>query len=98
VIYGPNGVDLSEFNCVVRGITRPLCVFVIFAAVTFNKIMCVCNCNCDLAFVYSLLYSLCMFLIYVSYLICHADMAQTPELLDASTDVRYRSYLAAVEG
>jgi hypothetical protein len=34
----------------------------------------------------------------VSYLICHADMAQTPELLDASTDVRHRSYLAAVEG
>jgi hypothetical protein len=23
VIYGPNGVDLSEFNCTVRGITRP---------------------------------------------------------------------------
>jgi hypothetical protein len=23
VIYGPNGVDLSEFNCAVRGITRP---------------------------------------------------------------------------
>jgi hypothetical protein len=23
VIYGPNRVDLSEFNCVVRGITRP---------------------------------------------------------------------------
>jgi hypothetical protein len=22
-IYGPNGVDLSEFNCAVRGITRP---------------------------------------------------------------------------
>jgi hypothetical protein len=22
VIYGPNGVDLSEFNCAVRGITR----------------------------------------------------------------------------
>jgi hypothetical protein len=59
--------------------------------------MCVCNCNCDLAFVYSLLYSLCMFLIYVSYLF-HADMAQTPELLDATTDVRHRSYLAVVEG
>jgi hypothetical protein len=60
--------------------------------------MCVCNCNCDLAFVYSLLYSLCMFLIYVSYLIFHTDMVQTPELLDASTDVWHRSYLAAVEG
>jgi hypothetical protein len=60
--------------------------------------MCVCNCICDLTFVYSLMYSLCMFLIYVSYLIFHVDMAQTPELLDASTDVRYRSYLAAVEG
>jgi hypothetical protein len=23
VIYGPNGVDLSESNCAVRGITRP---------------------------------------------------------------------------
>jgi hypothetical protein len=23
VIYGPNGVDLSEFNCAVREITRP---------------------------------------------------------------------------
>jgi hypothetical protein len=23
MIYGPNGVDLSEFNCAVRGITRP---------------------------------------------------------------------------
>jgi hypothetical protein len=23
-IYGPNGVDLSEFNCAVRGITKPL--------------------------------------------------------------------------
>jgi hypothetical protein len=23
VIYGPNGVNLSEFNCAVRGITRP---------------------------------------------------------------------------
>jgi hypothetical protein len=23
VIYGPNGVDLSEFDCVVRGITKP---------------------------------------------------------------------------
>jgi hypothetical protein len=22
VIYGPNGVDLSEFNCAIRGITR----------------------------------------------------------------------------
>jgi hypothetical protein len=22
VIYGPNGVDLSEFNCAVGGITR----------------------------------------------------------------------------
>jgi hypothetical protein len=61
-------------------------------------IMCVCNCNCDLAFIYSLLYSLRMFLIYVSYLIFHADMAQTPELLDANTDVRHRSYLAALEG
>jgi hypothetical protein len=60
--------------------------------------MCVCNCNCDLAFVYSLLYSLSMFLIYVSYLIFYADMAQTPELLDASTDIRHRSYVAAVEG
>jgi hypothetical protein len=37
VIYGPNGVDLSEFNCALRGITRPLRVFVIFAAVTFNR-------------------------------------------------------------
>jgi hypothetical protein len=23
MIYGPNGVDLSEFNCAVRRITRP---------------------------------------------------------------------------
>jgi hypothetical protein len=23
VIYRPNGVDLSEFNCAVRGITKP---------------------------------------------------------------------------
>jgi hypothetical protein len=23
MIYGPNGVDLSEFNCAARGITRP---------------------------------------------------------------------------
>jgi hypothetical protein len=30
--------------------------------------------------------------------IFHAEMAQTPELLDANTDVRHRSYLAAVEG
>jgi hypothetical protein len=30
--------------------------------------------------------------------IFHADMAQTPELLDANTDERHRSYLATVEG
>jgi hypothetical protein len=30
--------------------------------------------------------------------IFHADMAQTPELLDANTDERHMSYLAAVEG
>jgi hypothetical protein len=34
----------------------------------------------------------------VSYLIYHADMVQIPKLLDASTDVWHRSYLAAVEG
>jgi hypothetical protein len=30
--------------------------------------------------------------------IFHADMAQTSKLLDANTDERHRSYLAAVEG
>jgi hypothetical protein len=30
--------------------------------------------------------------------IFYADMAQTPELLDANIDQRHKSYLAAVEG
>jgi hypothetical protein len=41
MIYKPNGVDLNEFNCAVREITRPLYVFVIFAVATFNRSLCV---------------------------------------------------------